>query len=520
MLIVLLPLAWRGASCGHDYDFHLDSWLTCLDQWREGVMYPHWMAAANYGAGEPRFIFYPPLTWMTGALLGLLLPWGWTSLAFTLLALMAAVHSFDRMAREWMSEDAATVAACCYIANPYLLFAAYERTVYGELASAALLPLVVLYGLRERRAMAPLALTLGALWLTNAPSALMASYLLAALVLIALLQQREWRLAVRAAGAVVLGLALAGIYLVPAIYEQRWVQIMRAIGPDMRVEDGFLFGYTADPFHNQVLRTASWIAVSLIAVSLIAAVTAALRNRREAQRLGLPLAGVSLLIALLLLPFSDSAWHLLPRMEYLQFPWRWLLVLGLTSAALTGLGLGGSFRDATTRRAIGIRSVTVLAFTVGMATLAGSLFWQRCDEEDSPAAHRISVHTTGVEGTDEYTPIGADKSLLAPGLPLVQGAAVSSVLLNQPQHLLLNLYAPSAGTVILRRMGYPAWHLLVNGRRATTLARRDGLIAVTVPAGPSQLELSYRTTPDLWLGRALTLLGLLLWVLSLHFVRL
>src|SRR5271168_4271500 len=72
---VALPLAIRGNSCGHDFDFHIQSWLAVAQQWRHGVFYPHWVEDANYGAGEPRFVFYPPLTWMLGALLGTVLPW-------------------------------------------------------------------------------------------------------------------------------------------------------------------------------------------------------------------------------------------------------------------------------------------------------------------------------------------------------------------------------------------------------------------------------------------------------------
>src|SRR5271163_4263839 len=47
---VVVPLAFRGASCGHDFDFHLQSWLAVAQQWHHGVLYPRWIEGANYGA--------------------------------------------------------------------------------------------------------------------------------------------------------------------------------------------------------------------------------------------------------------------------------------------------------------------------------------------------------------------------------------------------------------------------------------------------------------------------------------
>ena len=183
--IAVLPLAWRGTSCGHDFDFHLESWMEVLRQWRQGVVYPHWAASANYGAGEPRFVFYPPLSWMLGALLSLFMPWIRVPLVFTLVALAAMGASFFRMAREWMPEDNAALAACLYVVNPYVLFVAYERAAYGELLAGAWMPLLVLFALRAKPAMLELAVVVAGLWLTNAPAAVMGCYALAVIVAVA-----------------------------------------------------------------------------------------------------------------------------------------------------------------------------------------------------------------------------------------------------------------------------------------------------------------------------------------------
>ena len=148
-LAVALSLAWRGNSCGHDFDFHIQSWLAVAQQWQHGTLYPRWIEAANYGAGEPRFVFYPPLSWILGAILGIVLGWPAAPIAFTLIVLTACGVTHEQARPRMAPAEAATIAACAYILNPYALFVAYERTAYAELAAGIWLPLIILYALRN-----------------------------------------------------------------------------------------------------------------------------------------------------------------------------------------------------------------------------------------------------------------------------------------------------------------------------------------------------------------------------------
>ena len=86
-LVAIAPQIFRGNTCGHDFDFHLVSWFDALQSWREGIFYPRWTSSANFGAGEPRFVFYPPLTWMLGAALGAVMRWKLVPIALTFLLL-------------------------------------------------------------------------------------------------------------------------------------------------------------------------------------------------------------------------------------------------------------------------------------------------------------------------------------------------------------------------------------------------------------------------------------------------
>src|ERR1035441_3733721 len=132
--VAIVPQLIRGNSCGHDFDVHLVSWLDCLNAWRHGIPYPHWTPSPNYGAGEPRFVFYPPLTWMLGAALGAILPWNLAPIVLTFLILAATGLATRALALEALGLEAlgldalddlpATLAGCVSIFSPFTLFTA------------------------------------------------------------------------------------------------------------------------------------------------------------------------------------------------------------------------------------------------------------------------------------------------------------------------------------------------------------------------------------------------------------
>jgi hypothetical protein len=568
--IVLAPLVLRGTSCGQDFDFHLESWMEAARQWRQGVLCPHWVASANFGAGEPRFIFYPPLSWILGGILGTIFPWTWTPVAFTAICVLALGIGFYKMACEWMPSPSAEIGACLYAASPYIFFVIYERSALGELLAAVWLPLLVLYALRQKPSTPQLALVVAALWLTNAPAAVMGSYALVIVAAVAAVSQRRFALLARAASGLALGLGLAAVYIVPAIYEQRWVQIARAVMPGMRVQDSFLFEHTGMAYHDQVLRTASWISVVLLIATAAAAVVSYLTRKsqpREQQYspvpaaesatdgsglakrmpgrpvpLRKPLLALAILIAFLLFPVSKFLWNFLPELRFLQFPWRWLLVLGLVFATLAGLAL----RESIPSRHVKIfRAAAVLLVAVIFCAHAWRHFWLRCDEEDNVRAQVATLDRQGFEGTDEYTPKGADNGdiqqnlapirvLNAPGADQADSSVeenpdwdpsdddlVPAIIQFQhwkTEHITAEIQSPQPGYAVLRLMDYPAWRVLVNGNpvpRRGQHHRDDGLITVPIPAGTSTIDVRYTATPDLWAGRIVSVLSLAIWAVLL-----
>lgn len=525
-LIAITPLIARGCSCGHDFDFHLISWFEAARQLAHGT-YPHWANTPAWNAGEPRFLFYPPLSWLLGAVLGLLMPWTWTPVAFTGIVLTGAGLSLYYTARSFVPANAALLAAAIYLANPYILYTAYERTAYGELLAAVWLPLALQAALKPKITIPSVAVPIALLWVTNAPAAVMGCYAMAMIIVIRLLlvsrnEQQTSRLqtAFKAIAGAMLGLGLSGFYLLPAAYERRFVQIHFALIPGLRPWDNFLFQHTSNPEHDAVLHTASVVAVALICLTALALATALASQRKKPlpnsgaefrDLLPAILAVLSGIILFLLTPLSAPVWHHLPELRFLQFPWRFLAVLGAVFGFALALALS--------RLRLPAGAVALLC-TAAFALPAYRIFHQFCYPEDT-AAERLAIFRSpdpGTDPTDEYTPVGADNDLdnhQNPGYWLSQNFAAAapqpSVPGPAPHSLSLSPAAPT--WLILNLRNYPAWHITRNGSPLRArVARRDGLIAVALPPGPAKIEIRYAMMLDQKLGSLCSALSVFLFI--------
>src|SRR5271165_777076 len=195
-IAVVAPFSTRGIACGHDLVFHMNGWLEVEQQWHEGILYPRWAANANYGAGEPRFLFYPPLSCMLGGALGSFIPWLFVPVAFDVCAVVLAGWTMYIAARQWCEQPDAGLIAVAYAMNPYMLLNIYARSAYGELLASAFFPLLLLWIVRDRpvRSMVlPLALTFAMVWLTNIPAAIIATYFAVLLLVMVTIQRRNSR---------------------------------------------------------------------------------------------------------------------------------------------------------------------------------------------------------------------------------------------------------------------------------------------------------------------------------------
>jgi hypothetical protein len=509
-LCVVLPFLKLGIPSGHDFEFHMNSWIEVVDHWKQGTVYPHWAALAHYGYGEARFIFYPPFSWTLGGLLGLVLPWKLVPAAYTWIVLTLAGCSMFALARKWLSRRDAIFAATLYAANPYNLVIVYWRSDQAELMASIYIPLLLLFLLRMdedgRRSVVPLGLIMAAGWLTNLPSAVMMNYSLGVLALTLTIRRRTLTVLWYAGSAVALGAMLAGFFLLPAYHQQNWVNISQVLAPGVRPEDSFLFAGTADPDHNRFN-----LLVSIIAVSQFAILAGAFIWGRSLRRhkLWLPLLAWSAVCALLMLSPTLPLWNHFPELRFVQLPWRWLLCLNLPFALLVAMSLQRWW----------LRIVVCVAMLGVLLTV-----WHRVQNPWWDNAGDIQEMLDnqqdglGNEGADEYVPAGVDPYDADQKAPQVHfegnGRAQITIQKWDAERRAIDASATSAGKLVLRLFNYPLWDVEVNGRQVETESTPDtGQLVVPISAGKNSVRIRFVDGWDRKLGLLLSGVGFAVLVL-------
>jgi hypothetical protein len=201
-------------------------------------------------------------------------------------------------------------------------------------------------------------------------------------------------------------------------------------------------------------------------------------------------------------------WKSLPKMQFMQFPWRWLLCLSMIFSVLVTLGL----RRWWWRAAVCVLSILVI---VVAWTRVQAPWW---DNAADLREMQDNVATgAGYEGTDEYTPVGADPGAI--------DKDARQVTVNGPAHAAIHLYRWDAESrmftaemsapdqLALRLFRYPAWQVSVNGHVVETAARAEtGQMLVPVGAGTNRVEIQFVRTWDRAVGGWISLITALLLV--------
>jgi hypothetical protein len=515
---VFVPTFFLGIPSGHDFEFHLNSWMEVLGQWRLGILYPRWAALAHFGYGEARFIFYPPASWVLGAALGSFLPWTIVPAVFQWIVLTLAGSSMFLLARRFMPRMDATFAAALYAANPYHLVNVYWRSALAELLVSPLLPLLLLVLLRSeknrRSTVLSLSLIVAAAWLTNIPAAVMLTYSLALMLAVVAVRRRSVRPLVNGAAAVLFGLAMAAFYVVPVVYEKKWVEIAQVLSLGVRPQDNFIFTALNNPDHDRFNMLISVVSVAEIIVMAVAWFLARVWRNRSPEIWSL-LTAWSAACALLLTSVSLWLYRFLPEMRYVQLPLRWLLCLNVGFALFVAMA---------SRRWL-VRALACLAMLAVLLVVGHRVqppWWDDRGDIAEMVDHQLDG--SGYEGIDEYVPNGVDVYEINHDARRVtfQGEGTSRIHITRwaPESRSLTADVSQPGKLVLKLFNYPAWKVEVNNRPVQTESLNiTGQMVIPVAAGDHEVQVTFTRTRDREIGAFISFATVILFLGLIPFDR-
>ncbi|HZP98680.1 MAG TPA: 6-pyruvoyl-tetrahydropterin synthase-related protein [Reyranella sp.] len=505
-VLLLSPSLIVGTVLSHSSPQNL-TWATQFsEQFRAGILYPRWMPQSFDGLGSPAFYFYPPLPFWLDALVSVitanLMSVSYRLVVTSLLILFAsglAMHAWLKAQKA--SATVALWGAVAWMAAPYHLLDYYMRGAWAEFTAFVFLPLVLL----TLRSPVLLALAYAGLLLSHLPTALLVSVtVLPACALRG--GPTPVELAKMLAGGL-LGIALAAIYLVPALTLQGWISAHQLWMPFYDVKRWFVLTPERWPEPYIMKAIASFtVAYAVAAASVMLAF-------RQYFWSGLALACLALIAGAV--PWF---WQL-PELSKVQFPWRLMLVVefalitALCCVPLASLG----------RPRIYLFVAALIALVPGLALVGDDTV-----ERVQFMQKRLTLRQQDVK---EYEPNGYPQAatLGYADLGLEPVKDVPLIVCSPPARrceaterpsgeLRIEIEADTATSVVLRRFFFPAWRL--DPPLPLAASEKLRLVSFTAPAGTHSYFLDRQTLPAEWWGgliSAAALIALLGWSLPARF---
>jgi hypothetical protein len=347
---VMLPILFRGLPYGNDWVHHYQ----CAYSYYEGILagdfYPSWSAVRNLGYGGMELRLYPPVSHYSLALFYLVVQ-DWHIAVWLTATFFSILGSFGvyGWAREMMTARNAAFAGGIYALMPYHLNQLYNTFFFAEYVGSAVLPFSFWFVWRVAKHGKPLdiiglAASFALLILTHLPLTVIGSICLLIYGLSLIERPRFFSQLVKLTAAVLLGLASSSFFWVKVLQE-RDLMAKTSIYNDPWIDYRWHFLFTpfqamTDETQIKIYENATYFYDKLFLCSLILVIFCVIpfviwtRGKQERN-----LKGVWMIFGLsvfLTAPISSFLWDKLFFLQEVQFSWRWLAVIGMAAAILSG----------------------------------------------------------------------------------------------------------------------------------------------------------------------------------------
>lgn len=479
---------------------------------RSGVLYPRWLPDINNGYGIPWMNFYPPGFYYLASLLHFVIE-DWIEVLFvaSVLGFAASGLAFYMLARVFYSRAASIIAGLLYMALPYHVLNLYWLGAMPQFLGFIFLPLVLYFAykvgeLGRGRDYAGIGLCYGLYLLTHAPVSFLMTYVIAFYGVAWAARQRDWKIALRIALGMVLGLLVGAIYLMPAALETKDIQ--EHFSSLFHYHYTYITLFPLDGFGNLVNQSFVGLTLLLIAsIIILRESTPAAETESSARAQTRMWVVMGIITTFMCTSFSIHISKLLPKIQVATFAWRWLAIASLFASLLVAAAID------RLRFAAGLEP---LKFWACRAMLGAALIfniWNTVQGVIIGAFSNPPHNQPAVYVEAGFTPAGSTHPEYLPAteaVTLIPEAGASEVIRWEPNRRSVVVSAQQPLAMRLKTYNFPGWTATVDGKPVTISSDSDGVQLIPLESGQHRVETTFGSTTPRTLGTALAVSGLLL----------
>lgn len=523
VLIASGPALKDTVCIGHDTTFHLVRLCNLADGLAAG-QFPVRIGGFSYnGYGAITSVFYPDIFLYGPALLMN----GGASLQYAVNVFFIAVNAASAWAmyaaakRMFGDAWAAVCASVLYTLSIYRVSDVFTRYAFGEMTAMVFLPLFIL-GLYEvvlgdRRRWVLLGVSAACIALSHMLSTLICALAAAGMCVLFIVKLVRERRLTSILKAAVLALALCAFQLVPFV-----MYSMQGIGAQELAKDPaffalspaqlFLLGageLSLDPRDTTLATFALEIGLPLLmgaALALYGAATAEKRDSKNSLAVLLTAAGAAFaFMATTLFPWSHVRVLTRGLSDYLQFPWRFLMMTAVLLALAGGYGCARFARGHGEQMAAAVLAVAALC---ALPTLT--------DEARNPEYIAFGETVSPNLQYTEYTLPGTQTAITLDPRVQVDGDAAVTDYRKESTTITAQVDAQTDAVLTLPLFGYDGYRAQVNGQETETGLGENNRLTVRLDAGTSGELRVWFAGKAVWRIADAVSLGTLLALLGMH----
>lgn len=530
LLILSIFTFWRMLKPGmySTQDFHLFR-LYEFDKCVKSLEIPcRWAPDAGLGYGQPIFNYYGQFAYALGEIFNLA-GFGTINsmkLLFILSLAGSAIFMFYLAKRVWKNDMVALLSSVLYLFAPYRSVDVWVRGALPESFAFVFYPLIFLtifnyFETKKNLHLYYFSLTLFLLIITHNLSVIL---FLPALIMwslvIALRKGYKKSDILRLCTASLLSLLLSSFYLLPLVFESRFVNLASTTQGYFDFHNHFAtlkqlflsnyWGYGASNWGDgdglsMAVGYFQWI-LPLILIPL------ALFNNKfvkagKDKYLFFSLVATGIFYLLLTHNKSTFIWEKLPFMAFIQFPWRFL------GPAIFCLSLAvGVVGNIFSKKTYLILAIVPVVVAVNFGFFREDIWYKVKDSHYTTGEEWIRQRSASI---GDYLPVGAALPLNPP--EAFMGNFRYEEMKSNYYLYNIEIQGGDSGSVTLPVTYFPGWTGKINGSAVGVNPDKEtGNISLNLPKGLNKVELFFTNTPVRWIGNFMSLfafvyLGSVLW---------